>query len=204
MKPRFLTSLAVCVSAAVFCQPSIGQEPEPTNDVYTGAESVNSPVALTYSISAGDEDWILINKGLCEDITFRLQNDGSPLLDGIRLELYVGAITPPTNAVDQVVVVGGQSGSVKFSVKGVKTIYARVTPIDVTGSIDYTLSSTSVNVNVAILADIQRVKKRLKRLQRNLKGIPNSKKKRISRLKKRISTAKATIKKFRASLCSEM
>ncbi|MEM9017864.1 MAG: hypothetical protein AAGC68_12690, partial [Verrucomicrobiota bacterium] len=179
-------------------------ESEPGDNAYTGADSLTAGgLPGGGEISLGDEDWIIVSKNSCHDITVRVANLGG-LTDILKVELFTRTASgaPTTNAVAETFVIGGNSGTLRYSLRGVTGVFARVTPVDVTGTIQYIVSTTSTDVNIAIRAEIDRNEKRLKKLQKRLKNTDKSKMKKIKRLKKRIKIQREKIAGLRATLCT--
>lgn len=198
--------IVLCAATALLTSgASLRAETEPGNNTYAGADPLTAPnmSVVTNSMDQSDEDWIVVTKKSCDELTVRVGNNGT-ILDAVKVELYLGVFTPPTNVLAEATILGTQSAKLKFPIsRGVKTVYIRVTPVDVTGAITYDVVTSTVSVNVAIQKDIARAKKRLKKLKRRLKKTPASKKRRIRNLKRKIRVAEKTVKKFKASLCVE-
>ena len=205
MKFNVILKSLIAIAAIASAAPLRAQESEPGNDVYTGADSVNTPLARNLQMANGDEDWILVNKSKCEQVTVRVTNGGSPGFDAIRIRLYTRTVGLPPSAttVDDKTVIGGGSTSLSYSLTGVTAFYVQVTPTDIMGTIDYTVATTSTNANAPILVELTQNKNRLKRLEKKLKKVDKSKKKKIKKSKKKIKDQKAKIKNIEGLLCPE-
>ncbi|MCB1205712.1 MAG: hypothetical protein KDN18_15725 [Verrucomicrobiae bacterium] len=183
-------------------------ETEPTNNTFFGAEAVGLPISLEtdYSITPGDEDWFLVEKGPCDVLTIFLSNHGTSG-NSLVVELSPGG-GPPVSVIDVTTVAPGTMGSVKYPITGVKDVLIRVFG-DVGEQTDYNLLSATVRADAGVRNALSKAIDREKQLEAKAKELrkrgrgSNASKVnlKLGRIMTQVNALQKRIAKLRARLC---